>query len=82
MIESRPGREARVRFWQPGGGYDRNIHSAAEIGEKIAYIHANPLRAKLVERLADWKWSSWRAWEYGVDDPLRIDRSGLPLLNE
>ena len=29
------------------------------------YIHRNPLRASMVERLADYKWSSYRAYAYG-----------------
>jgi REP element-mobilizing transposase RayT len=28
------------------------------------YIHRNPLRAKIVERLADYRWSSYRAYAY------------------
>jgi REP-associated tyrosine transposase len=34
------------RFWQRGGGYDRNLRSAADIHEKIDYVHANPVRAR------------------------------------
>jgi REP element-mobilizing transposase RayT len=29
------------------------------------YIHPNPLRAGMVKRLADYKWSSYRAYAYG-----------------
>lgn len=29
------------------------------------YIHRNPLRGKMVERLADYRWSSFRAYAYG-----------------
>jgi REP element-mobilizing transposase RayT len=29
------------------------------------YIHRNPLRAGMVERLADYRWSSYRAYAYG-----------------
>lgn len=47
-----------VRFWQTGGGYDRNIHSDEEFIEKIEYIHANPVRRGLVVRPADYRWSS------------------------
>ena len=46
--------------------------------EHVRYIHANPVRRALVESPADWPWSSCRAWEEGVDDPLRIDRASLP----
>ena len=36
--------DGRTRFWQPGGGYDRNIITEHELREKIDYIHANPVR--------------------------------------
>ncbi len=49
-------------FWQPGGGHDRNIFSRDEFGEKIEYIHRNPVARGLVERDEDWAWSSYRAW--------------------
>lgn len=48
------------RFWQRGGGYDRNIRSRDELLEKIRYIHENPVRRGVVDRAGDWRWSS--AW--------------------
>jgi REP element-mobilizing transposase RayT len=33
------------------------------------YIHRNPLRAGMVRRLADYKWSSYRAYAYGQSNP-------------
>ncbi|MEM1186486.1 MAG: transposase [Planctomycetota bacterium] len=51
------------RFWQAGGGYDRNIFSEDELVEKIGYIHDNPVRRGLVEVSTDWPWSSARAWK-------------------
>jgi len=33
------------------------------------YIHRNPLRAGMVERLADYRWSSYRAYAYGKRVP-------------
>ena len=50
------------RFWQPGGGYDRNILGGPEFNEKIRYIHENPVRRGLVEHPEDWAWSSAPAW--------------------
>lgn len=47
-----------VRLWQPGGGYDRNIHSRKEFLEKAVYIENNPVRKGLVERAEDYQWSS------------------------
>jgi REP element-mobilizing transposase RayT len=37
------------------------------------YIHRNPLRAKMVERLADYRWSSYRAYAYGQQAPEWLD---------
>lgn len=33
------------------------------------YIHRNPLRAGLVNRLADYQWSSYRYYAYGIKQP-------------
>src|SRR5216683_3198702 len=34
------GRRVRHRFWQPGGGYDRNVLGSITLGSMIEYIHA------------------------------------------
>lgn len=62
------------RFWQRGGGYDRNIRDADEFREKIAYIHANPVRRGLVISPADWQWSSARWYEGDTSGTVPIDR--------
>jgi putative transposase len=61
------------RFWQEGGGYDRNLFSPKAIRAAINYIHANPLRRGLVESIFDWKWSSARAFHAEGDSPILID---------
>ena len=33
------------------------------------YIHRNPLRAGIVKRLADYRWSSYRSYGYGFKSP-------------
>ena len=78
MLDAQPSGRRSYRFWQPGGGYDRNIWTVNRLHAKVNYIHANPVRRGLVERPEDWAWSSWRAWGEGVDEPLRIDRESLP----
>ena len=63
-------------FWQPGGGYDRNIREWASIEPLMIYIHENPVRRGLVDRVEDWRWSSARFWiqeesvDFVPDDPL------------
>jgi len=37
------------------------------------YIHRNPLRAGMVKRLADYKWSSYRAYAYGTSHQKWLD---------
>jgi putative transposase len=80
MLDLQPNGRQAYRFWQPGGGYDRNLWTPTELREKIRYIHANPLRRGLVEHPRDWVWSSYRAWQEGIDEPIRIDRGSLPTL--
>jgi len=40
----------------------------------LLYIHRNPLRAGLVRRLADYRWSSYRSLAYGRGGPEWFDR--------
>jgi putative transposase len=58
------------------------LRSVADIHQKIAYVHANPVRRGLVECPEDWPWSSGRAWQTGEDHPIAIDRGSLPTLQE
>ncbi|MBI3410355.1 MAG: transposase [Planctomycetes bacterium] len=58
------------RFWQPGGGYDRNVRGIAALRAMIDYIHANPVRRGLVAKAEDWEWSSAR-WFAGIR-PVKI----------
>ena len=52
-----------------------SIFSEAMFMEKVNYIHLNPVRAGLVERAIDYRWSSAKIWQGGEaeDAPLRID---------
>lgn len=62
------GDAGAFRFWQPGGGYDRNVNTSGTLQKMIEYIHHNPVRRGLVEKAVDWKWSSagWYAFGTGV----------------
>jgi len=70
-ITVREGLRTRRRFWQPGGGYDRNIERVDTLERMIDYTHLNPVRRGLVERAVDWPWSSAR-W-YAEIRPAIID---------
>jgi len=72
------GQRLRHRFWQPGGGYDRNIVEPATAHLVAEYIHANPVRRGFVERPEDWQWSSAR-WYAGMRPvPVEMDRT-MPI---
>lgn len=69
-----PSGEVKHRLWEVGGGYDRNMWTGDAIWNAVRYIHQNPVRKGLVEKAADWKWSS-AAWYAGREDvPLKMDR--------
>lgn len=54
-----PSKEPALRrFWQRRY-YDFNIYSRAKVIQKLHYMHANPVREKLVWHPGDWPWSSW-----------------------
>jgi putative transposase len=44
------------------------------IWQKINYIHANPVRSKLVKSAKDYQWSSFRSFYSQGDSPLAVDR--------
>ncbi len=68
-------KQPKFRFWQDGGGYDRNYWSTDEIWNQVNYIHNNPVRRELVDCVTDWKWSSAKDWILDVDGPLKIDKN-------
>ena len=43
------------------------------IWQKINYIHANPVKALLVNSAKDYYWSSFRAFYFNSSDPLAVD---------
>jgi putative transposase len=51
-----------LHFWQPGGGFDRNVRRDDELEKEIHYIHNNPVERELVKKPTDWTWSSARFW--------------------
>jgi len=51
------------RFWQTGGGFDRNLWNGIAINKSIEYIEANPVRRKLSDIPSEYRWSSAYARE-------------------
>ena len=63
---------AHYRVWQRGG-YDMNIWSEKKRLEKLAYMHANPVKRGLVAQPGDWPWSSWRFYYLEDSSILAMD---------
>ena len=78
MRDAQPNGKVSYRFWQRGGGYDRNLTAPSIIHAEIDYIHANPVRRGLVEHPADWPWSSARHFEGQSDVRLVPDVESIP----
>ncbi|MCO6439144.1 MAG: transposase [Phycisphaerae bacterium] len=79
MRDEGPSGRIQYRFWQRGGGYDRNLVRDATVYRTIDYIHANPVRRGLVEFPEDWKWSSAAQYAGSADVPFLADLSGVSL---
>jgi putative transposase len=63
------------RFWQAGVGQDHNIHDPTTLHQVIEYIHANPVRRRLVSQAEKWPWSSAADWAGESNSPLSVDRN-------
>jgi len=82
MLDAQPSGRRCHRFWQRGGGYDRNLTEPSTICQHIEYIHANPVRRGLYERPEDWQWSSAADYARIRQGPLSIDWGSLPPMEE
>ena len=80
LADMKTGERARpYRFWQAGGGYDRNFDSPRLILKAIDYIHNNPIRRGLVAEPGEWKYSSYNAWHNEGKGILDIDIESFPF---
>jgi putative transposase len=73
LRDEQPNGEVHYRFWQRGGGYDRNITDSATLRTMIEYIHQNPVRRGVVKQDTDWPWSSARYYAKRIDAMLPMD---------
>ena len=64
-----------VHFWQRRF-YDFNVWSAAKHGEKVHYIHLNPVWRGLVTEPEQWRWSSFRAYAYREPGIVMVNALG------
>jgi putative transposase len=65
----RPG---DAQFWQRRY-YDFNVWSEEKPGEKLDYMHWNPVKRGLVTKPEDWPWSSFRHYATGVKGVVEIE---------
>jgi putative transposase len=61
-------RKRTGHFWQ--GRFGAAVMDEAYLAAALRYVSLNPVRARLVERARDWRWSSTRAHLTGKDDGL------------
>jgi putative transposase len=80
MEDRQPSGETHYRFWQRGGGYDRNVYEPGLVFQQITYIHNNPVRRGLCDRPEEWYWSAAADYAGVGTGPLRIDRESLPVI--
>ena len=66
------------RFWQKGGGYDRNITKVETLLASMRYIHNNPVRKGLAQAADQWHYSSAADWQNTGSGPLLIDFDSFP----
>lgn len=82
MEDRQPNGNTHYRFWQRGGGYDRNIVEPSVAFHEIEYTHHNPVRRGLCSSPEDWYWSSAAEYACSRNGPISIDRDSLPALVE
>jgi len=59
-------------FWQRKY-YSFEIYEERKLEEKLNYMHLNPVRAGLVQKAVEWKWSSARWYEEAKSVGVRIE---------
>jgi putative transposase len=82
MADRQPNGKTHYRFWQRGGGYDRNVIDQKTAHQQIEYIHNNSVRRGLCTRTEDWLWSSARDYARVRTGPLIVDWESLPMIDQ
>ena len=77
MILMNRRRAESGELWQ-ARFFDRALRTVREYNEKVEYIHLNPVKAGLVERSQDWRWSSVNEYS-GVSATEQERRCGLTI---
>ena len=73
FLLEKPDKDGSIhQVWQESFK-DVSLWSGWMISQKINYIHANPVKAKLVSSAKDYIWSSFRAFYFDSNEPLPVD---------
>jgi putative transposase len=81
MEDRQPNGAIHYRFWQRGGGYDRNIIEPQALHQQMEYIHNNPVRRGLCAKPDNWLWSSAADYAAARVGPLTIDKQSVPTFS-
>jgi putative transposase len=72
VLKQRFSRSRGEEFvWEPRY-HDFNVFTHDKRVEKLRYMHRNPVKAGIVERPEDYRWSSYRAYAFGEVHPVEI----------
>src|SRR5262245_41082281 len=80
MADRQPNGDIHYRFWQRGGGFDRNLVEPYTVYQQIEYFHNNPVRRGLCIKPEDWLWSSAADYAGLRTGPLKLDCESLPMI--
>jgi REP element-mobilizing transposase RayT len=76
-----PARGSRGTVWQHQY-WDRFVRNQKEFGQRLDYMHLNPVRKVLARRPEDWRWSSYSNFALDKDTlagcPIEIDPVHVP----
>ena len=67
-------------LWQKGY-YDHVIRNGKDFEEKANYIHRNPIRAELVDKIENYRFSSYRNYYFADERLIKIDVPSYRLTN-
>jgi len=71
----RRSKDARFRILQADNDIVE-VFTPRILRGKLEYMHNNPVKEGLVARPDEWMYSSCRAYEHGIQEPIRVDRLG------
>jgi len=71
IVKERP--RSTHRYWQAGGGYDRNLFRDETFIKTLNYMHLNPVRKGFVTKPEEWQWSSSQFYLSRKSEDIDLD---------